>query len=120
MGNLTSLFVRVLGAFGAGVAALGLASGYGMVLLLLLLINVVGSVSDVLGQTLMQQVVPAGLRGRASGAWVVAIGVGPVGQLQIGALVSGVGVAAALGLSGTALVAIAASTGLLMRRSRGW
>jgi MFS family permease len=118
MGSGTSLFIGVLGAFGAGVAALGLASGYGTVLLLLLLINVVGSVSDVLGQTLMQQVVPPGLRGRASGAWVVAIGVGPVGQLQIGALVSWVGVAAALGLSGTALVVIAAGTAFTVARSR--
>ena len=108
----------MLGAFGAGVAALGLASGYGAVLLLLLLINVVGSIADVLGQTLMQQAVPAGLRGRASGAWVVAIGVGPVGQLQIGALVGWVGVGAALGLSGTALVIIAAGTAFLAARSR--
>jgi hypothetical protein len=118
MGGLTSLFIAVLGVFGAGVAGLGLASGYAAVLVLLLLINVVGSVADVLGQILMQQVVPAGLRGRASGAWVVAIGVGPVGQLQIGALVSWVGVAAALGLTGTALVVIAASTGFLLARSR--
>jgi MFS family permease len=120
MGGLTSLFVAVLGVFGAGVAGLGLASGYGAVLLLLLLVNVAGSVADVLGQSLMQQVVPAGLRGRASGAWVVAIGVGPVGQLQIGALVSWVGVAAALGLSGTALVLVAVGTGLLIRRARAW
>ena len=100
LGGLTSLFVRVLGVFGAGVAGLGLASSYGAVLLLLVLTNVVGAVTDVLGQSLMQQAVPAGLRGRASGAWVVAIGVGPVGQLQIGALVAWIGVAAALGVSG--------------------
>jgi MFS family permease len=117
-GGLTMLFVGVLGAFGAGVAGLGLASGYAAVLLLLLLTNVAGAVADVLGQALMQQVVPADLRGRASGAWVVAIGVGPVGQLQIGALVSWVGVSAALGLSGTALAALAVGTGLLIARAR--
>jgi hypothetical protein len=117
-GSLTTLFVGVLGVFGAGVAGLGLASGYGAVLLLLLLTNMAGAVTDVLGQALMQQVVPAGLRGRASGAWVVAIGVGPVGQLQIGALVSWVGVSVALGLSGTALVAVAVGTGLLIARAR--
>jgi len=117
-GSLTTLFIGVLGVFGAGVAALGLASGYGAVLLLLLLTNVAGAIADVLGQALMQQVVPAALRGRASGAWVVAIGVGPVGQLQIGALVSWVGVGAALGLSGAALVAVAAGTGLLIARAR--
>ena len=66
----------------------------------------------------MQQAVPAGLRGRASGAWVVAIGVGPVGQLQIGALVAWLGVAAALGVSGAALVAVAVAAGVLLRRRR--
>ena len=118
MGGLTTLFVGVLGVFGAGVAGLGLAPGYGSVLLLLLLINAVGAMADVLGQSLMQQTVPAALRGRASGAWVVAIGVGPVGQFQIGALVSWLGVAAALGMSGGALVAIAVGVRLLMARAR--
>ena len=118
MGAPTSLFVGLLGLFGAGVAGLGLAPGYGAVLLLLLLVNSVGAVSDVLGQSFIQQTVPAALRGRASGAWVVAVGVGPVGQFQIGALVSWLGVAAALGLSGAALVVVAASAWFLISRAR--
>jgi MFS family permease len=118
MGGLTTIFVGVLGVFGAAVALLGLAPGYGAVLVLLLVINAVGAVSDVLGQSLMQQSVPTALRGRASGAWVVAIGVGPVGQLQIGALVSGLGVAAALGLSGTALVLVAVAARFLIAHAR--
>jgi MFS family permease len=118
MGGLTTVFVGVLGVFGAAVALLGLAPGYGAVLVLLLVINAVGAVSDILGQSLMQQSVPAALRGRASGAWVVAIGVGPVGQLQIGALVSGLGVAAALGLSGTALVLVAVAARFLIAHAR--
>ena len=71
MGGLTAVFVAVLGAFGAGVALLGLAPGYGTVLLLLLLINAVGAMADVLGQSLMQQAVPAALEaGRAApGSW---------------------------------------------------
>ena len=66
----------------------------------------------------MQQAVPPHLRGRASGAWVVAIGVGPVGQFQIGALVSWLGVAAALAMSGAALVAVAVGVRLMMVRAR--
>ncbi len=118
MGGLTRLFVGALGVFGAGVAGLGLAPGYRTVLLLLLVINAVGALADVLGQSLMQQIVPPALRGRASGAWVVAIGVGPVGQFQIGALVSWLGVAAALGMTGTALAVVAASAWLFMSRRR--
>jgi MFS family permease len=120
MGGLTQLFVAVLGVFGAGVAGLGLAPGYRVVLLLLLVINAVGAVADVLGQSLMQQTVPPALRGRASGAWVVAIGVGPLGQFQIGALVSWVGVAAALGMSGAALVIVAVAARFLIARSRNF
>ena len=118
LGGLTSIFVTALGVFGVGVAALGLAPGYGSVLLLLTLVNAVGATCDVLGQSLMQQAVPPALRGRASGAWVVAIGVGPVGQFQIGALVSWLGVAAALGASGAALVAVAVGVRLMMVRAR--
>jgi len=118
VGGTTTLFVTLLGVFGVGVMGLGLAPGYGTVLLLLLPINAVGAVCDVLGQSLMQQTVPATLRGRASGAWVVAIGLGPVGQFQIGALVSGLGVAAALGLSGAALVAVAVGARLLISPAR--
>jgi MFS family permease len=118
LGGLTAIWVGVLGLFGAGVATLGLAPGYGSALLLLFLVNAVGAMSDVLGQSLLQQAVPAALRGRASGAWVVAIGVGPVGQFQIGALVSGLGVAAALGLSGGALVAVAVGARFVIARGR--
>ena len=118
LGGLMSLWTGVLGLFGAGVATLGLAPGFGSALLLLFLVNAVGAMSDVLGQSLMQQAVPAALRGRASGAWVVAIGVGPVGQFQIGALVSGIGVAGALAASGGALVAVAVSARLVLARAR--
>ena len=118
LGGLTSVFVTALGVFGVGVAALGQAPGYGSVLLVLTLVNAVGATCDVLGQSLMQQAVPPALRGRASGAWVVAIGVGPVGQFQIGALVSWLGVAAALGTSGAALVAVAVGVRLVMVRAR--
>jgi len=118
LGGLTSVFVTALGVFGVGVAALGLAPGYGSVLLVLTMVNAVGATCDVLGQSLMQQAVPPHLRGRASGAWVVAIGVGPVGQFQIGALVAWVGVTAALGAMGAALVAVAVGARLLMTRAR--
>jgi MFS family permease len=120
MGGLTRLFVGALGVFGAGVAGLGLAPGYRTVLLLLLVTNAVGALADVLGQSLMQQTVPAALRGRASGAWVVAIGVGPVGQFQVGALVSWLGVAPALGMSGAALVIVAVAARFLIARSRNF
>jgi len=77
-----------------------------------------GALADLLAQSLLQLSVPPHLRGRAGGAWVVAIGFAPLGQLQIGALASLFGVSAALGASGLALVALAGATALLYPRLR--
>jgi hypothetical protein len=60
--------------------------------------------------------VPAHVRGRAGGAWVVAIGLAPLGQLQIGGLASLFGVSVALGASGAALVGLASGIALLFPR----
>jgi MFS transporter, DHA1 family, staphyloferrin A biosynthesis exporter len=112
-------FLAVLVAFGVGLLVLGAAPylvGFVGVLLVLVLVNAAGALADLLAQSLLQLSVPAALRGRAGGAWVVAIGLAPLGQLQIGALASLFGVSIALGTSGLALVLLAAATGLLYPR----
>ena len=103
-----TFFLGVLLVFGGSLMALAFASSFLWVVLLLIVVNAMGSVSDVLSQSLIQLSVPSGLRGRAGGAWVLAIGTAPLGQLQIGALASVLGVSAAFGLSGLALVVMAA------------
>ncbi len=112
------LFLTVLIAFGASIAALGLAGSFAVVLLILVGTNALGAVTDVLAQTLIQLAVPSGLRGRAGGAWVVAIGMAPLGQFQIGALASLFGVSAALGVNGLALMAVGVAAALLVPRLR--
>ena len=57
-------------------------------------------------------------RGRAGGAWVVAIGLAPLGQLQIGALASLFGVGVALGASGLVLTALAGAAVVAFPRVR--
>jgi hypothetical protein len=114
-------FVAVLLGFGASLMALGAAPyvvGFTGVVLLVLLANAAGALADLLAQSLLQLRVPASLRGRAGGAWVVAIGLAPLGQVQIGALASLFGVSAALGASGLGLVALAGATALLYPRLR--
>ncbi|HXH81725.1 MAG TPA: hypothetical protein VNN07_02220, partial [Candidatus Tectomicrobia bacterium] len=111
-----ALFLGVLTTFGFGVAALGVAPhvvGLAGVLVVLTVVNAAGALADLLAQTMLQLAVPAHLRGRAGGAWVVAIGLAPLGQMQIGALASLFGVSVALGASGLALVLLAVVTGLL-------
>jgi len=116
-----TLFLAVLAFFGVSLIALGLVPhfvGLAGVIVVLILANSAGALTDLLAQSLMQLSVPARLRGRAGGAWVVAIGLAPLGQLQIGALASLVGVSLALGASGLGLVALAGATALLAPRMR--
>jgi hypothetical protein len=114
-----ALFVAVLVSFGVSLVMLGAAPHVGGivgVLAVLTLVNAAGALADLLAQSLLQLSVPGHLRGRAGGAWVVAIGLAPLGQLQIGALASLFGVSIALGASGLALVTLASATVLLFPR----
>ena len=115
------LLITVLVAFGAGLVALGLSPhlvGFAGVVVVLVVINAAGGLSDLLSQSLMQLNVPGHLRGHAGGAWVVAVGLAPIGQIQIGALASLVGVSIALGASGVALVALTGAAVLLFPHVR--
>ena len=116
--SLGPLFLIVLVAFGASLVSLSLAGSFLVVVLILVGTNAMGAVTDVLAQTLIQLAVPKGRRGRAGGAWVVAIGMAPLGQFQIGALASLFGVAAALSVNGLALMAVAGAAALLVPRLR--
>jgi hypothetical protein len=112
-------FLAVLVTFGVSLIVLGAAPhlvGIVGVLIVLTVVNGAGALADLLAQSLLQLSVPHELRGRAGGAWVVAIGLAPLGQFQIGALASLFGVSVALGTSGLALVILASATGLLFPR----
>jgi len=97
---------------------LGTLGWFAGVWIVLVAVNAAGALADLLAQSLLQLSMPDHLRGRAGGAWVVAIGLAPLGQLQIGALASLVGVSIAFGASGLALVLLAGSTALLVPRVR--
>ena len=111
-----AFFLLVVGAFGVSLIGLGAAPyvvGLAGVVVVLTLANAAGALADLLTQSLLQLSVPPHLRGRAGGAWVLAIGLAPLGQLQIGALASLFGVSAALATSGLALAALAVTAALL-------
>ena len=116
-----ALFLGVLVSFGGSLIVLGAAPyvvGFAGVVVVVVLANAAGALADLLAQSQLQLSVPHHLRGRAGGAWVVAIGFAPLGQLQIGALASLFGVSAALGASGLALVALAGATAFFYPRLR--
>ncbi len=113
-----AFFLGVLFVFGCSLVGLAFASTFVWVVLILIAVNALGAVCDILSQSLIQLSVPTALRGRAGGAWVLAIGTGPIGQLQIGALASVVGVSAAFGVSGAGLVALAVAGAIGFPRLR--
>jgi len=116
-----AVFVAVLVSFGASLLGLAVAPfvvGLAGVVGVLIVVNALGALADLLAQSLLQLSVPAHLRGRAGGAWVVAIGLAPLGQLQIGALATLFGVGVAFGLSGFVLMVLAGGTALLFPRVR--
>lgn len=116
-----AFFLIVIGAFGVSLIGLGAAPylvGFTGVVVVLTIANGAGALADLLAQSLLQLSVPPHLRGRAGGAWVLAIGFAPLGQLQIGALASLFGVSAALATSGLALVALAVGAAALFPRVR--
>ena len=119
VGSGGARFLAILVAFGASLVVLGLAPhlvGFVGVLVLVTVVNASGALADLFAQSRLQLSVPNTLRGRAGGAWVVAIGLAPLGQLQIGSLASLFGVSVALGASGLALVMLAGATAAFFPR----
>jgi transmembrane secretion effector len=116
-----ALFLAVLLAFGLSLMGLALAPfvvGFAGVVVMVILVNGVGALADLFAQSLLQLSVPRHLRGRAGGAWVVAIGLAPLGQMQIGALASAFGVSVGFAASGLALALIAVATAVFAPRAR--
>ena len=106
--------------FGGLLLLLSVSSQFYVVVLLLVSISAMMALTSILSQSLMQLVVPNELRGRAMGAWQLAIGTSPAGSVQIGALASLAGLTLALSLNGVGLVLVALSLAVFapgMRRS---
>lgn len=99
-------FLGTLYVFGVSTVLLGLSPGYVSVVAALVVVSAMAALSDIFTQTLMQLSVGDALRGRAMGAWVLAIGSAPIGHLQMGALVSAFGVGAGLVANGVGLLAV--------------
>jgi hypothetical protein len=111
-------FLIVLQAFGLAIIVLGQG---GTVLLAggaCLLVASLAALCDLLTQSLVQSAVPNALRGRAMGSWALAIGVGPLGTLQIGALAAMLGITVALTANGFALLLLGLASLAFSKRLR--
>ena len=111
-------WLAVVAGFGLTVAALAFAPNLPVAACVVVMIAMGAVASDVLTQSMMQLAVPGGLRGRAMGAWQVAVGISPIGHLEVGLLAGAAGTATALLLNGAALVLVAVGAGAASRRLR--
>ena len=111
-------YLVVVYLFGAGLLLLSIAQDFGLALIALLIVAGMAAASDILTQSMMQLSVPNKLRGRAMGAWVLAIGFAPVGHLEMGFLAVALGVQNALIINGALLICLGTITTLAVPRLR--
>ncbi len=112
------LFLLVIIGFGAALFSLAIATQMVWVLVAIMLIALCASCIDILAQGMLQISVPPELRGRAMGAWVFALGLGPIGHLELGYLMSQLGTTTALLINSAVMVAIGVTAMLLVPAAR--
>ena len=112
------IFLIVILVFGVSLMMLGLTTSFIAVLLVIAVMSAAMALSDLFSQGLIQAMVPRNLRGRAMGAWVVAVGTAPLGNLQIGGLAAAIGVSVALMTNGAGLLVLGVGALLLFPRLR--
>ncbi len=104
--NKGRIYLIVVFCFGFSVIGLGLAPYLSLVLLAVGVVSIMATAIDVLSQSMMQLIVPDRLRGRAMGTWIFAIGIAPLGHLELGFLAEIVQADTALVINGVGLVCI--------------
>jgi predicted MFS family arabinose efflux permease len=100
------VFLGVIYLFGVSLMLVAAADQFELLLAALFAVAALATASDVLTQAMVQLSVPDKLRGRAMGAWSLAIGSAPLGHLEMGALIVGLGLTGALMINGVALIAV--------------
>lgn len=71
----------------------------------LLIIGACAAAFDLLQQTLVQLAVPEAQRGRAVGIWVLGLGTGPIGHIEMGTLAATLGTPVGLAINGCFVLA---------------
>jgi MFS family permease len=99
--------------FGFAFLALAQTRDIAVAFAVLLVIGACAGSFDLLQQTLLQLAVPGEQRARSVGLWVFSIGSAPLGHLEMGSLIAGLG--APVGLTINACVVLAAAATLLVR-----
>ena len=110
------VLIGVAALYGAGVLTLGLSSLFALSIVVITVVGMMAALFDGLQWGLLQENVPDALRGRAMGGWVLAVGFGWIGHLELGAVSDVIGVHWALAIHG-ALIIVVAGVALLVAKS---
>ncbi len=112
------LYLYVIFGFGCFIVLLSHPSPLVITLAAVFLVSSCAASCDILSQSMMQLSVANELRGRAMGIWVLALGFGPLGHLELGAISETFGLQGGLLLNGILLICIAVTVGLFVPRLR--
>ena len=111
------LLVCAFGLYGLFLVCFAACTLYPLSLALSVGIGAVASASDILQQTLLQLNVPNEDRGRVMGYWVVSLGFGPIGHLELGALaVATASAPFAMGVNGSVMLAVFLALAIASRK----
>lgn len=105
------LLTGTVAGFGALMIALGATDVFAIGLLAAAGLGAAMAAVDALEWIILQESVADEYRGRVMGAWNVAIGLGWLGPLALGAVAAGIGVQLALVLFGAMLAAVGLAAG---------
>jgi MFS family permease len=112
------IFLLTIAVFGAGLICLSQASTLITVLSAVFLASICAATCDILSQSMLQLSVSNALRGRAMGIWVLALGFGPLGHLELGTIAESMDLTTGLLINGCALIVIACITAVAVPRLR--
>ena len=112
------LLVGVVFSFGVLLVALAGSDRFVLSIVIVAGIGAMAAMVDALEWILLQASVPDGMRGRVLGGWNLAIGIGVIGPIALGALADVAGVQWAIGASGALLATAALIIAVGARRLR--
>ncbi|MDA1096805.1 MAG: MFS transporter [Chloroflexi bacterium] len=92
--------------FGLSLVAFSQSPTFLFAMAALLVSGIAAGAFDALQQTALQLAVEADQRGRSMGVWVVSLGIGPLGHLEVGAFAQAAGASAAILLNGSVLALV--------------
>ncbi len=113
-----ALYLSIIVAFGAAMVFLSGSTLFVTTLAAVFLVSLCAASCDILSQSMMQLSVANELRGRAMGVWVLALGFGPLGHLELGAVSDALGISSGLFLNAMILLGIGTFAAMAMPRLR--